>query len=201
MGKGRFPKHRDILVAAWMVFFAVAASPALFARDVFVVISGGVSPFDNNYSQYLQAKAVAGYLRAHYPTNSVWTFFGAGNLEGQKAVLCDVLHEVHAEGKSLPCWEPGWLPQNLPARSDSILKKLREEILPAVADGGTLFLFVGDHGSRTSGRNAESIINLWGMERDDSSDHGWSMDEKEALTVSQLRKALAGGIGRGRIAF
>ena len=201
MGKGCRYKKRRFLAAVGLALLVAFSAPSLFARDVFVVISGGVSPFDNNYSQYLQAKAVAGYFRQHYPANSVWTFFGAGNPEGEKPFLCDVLREVRKDNMMMPVWEPGILPQNLPARSELILRKLREEILPAVAGGGTLFLFVGDHGSRTPGRNGESIINLWGMERDDDWDHGWSIDEKEALSVTQLRRALAAGIGKGKIVF
>ncbi len=201
MLKGRFPGRRGILAAVCASLIAMLVVSPAAAKDVFVLISGGVSPFENNYSQYLQARGVAEYLRAHYPSDSVWTFFGAGNLEGEKPVLCDVLREVRKNGLSLPYWEPGSLPRNLPARSDIILKKLREEILPAFADGGTLFLFVGDHGSRADDRDGESIINLWTMQRDDGWDHGWSIDDKESLSVSQLRKALASGIGKGKIVF
>jgi hypothetical protein len=78
---------------------------------------------------------------------------------------------------------------------------LRKEILPAVANGGTLYLFVGDHGSRSTGRNPESIIVLWGMYRDDLSEHGWTESDHESLGVSELRRLLAADIGRGRVVF
>ena len=47
------------------------------AQNVFVMLSGGVNPSSNNYSQYLQAKAVTTFLERNYPLDTVWTFFGA----------------------------------------------------------------------------------------------------------------------------
>ena len=70
-----------------LLFFLLLSGQPLLARDVFVMLSGGVSPFNNNYSQYLQAKAMNEYFEKHYPLDSVWTFFGAGNVEGESAVL------------------------------------------------------------------------------------------------------------------
>lgn len=176
-------------------------APALCARDAFVMLSGGDSPFDNNYSQYLQARAVANWFDHNYPRDSVWTFFGAGNVEGQKPVFGDVYRQKESDGALLDSWLPGSLPHNLPARRDVILRVFREEILPAVVDGGTLFLFVGDHGSRSEGPKSESVINLWSVERDPVSEHGWRIDEDETLGVAELRRVLAKGLGKGRVVF
>jgi len=187
-------------VAAAASLLSVFASAAL-AKDVFVLLSGGHSPFDNNYSQYLQARAVADYFERHYPTNSVWIFFGAGNVSGKKPVLADVCQATPRDNLLIPSWLPGALPHNLPARRSIFLGALRNEILPAIADGGTLFLFVGDHGSRTKGRNAQSEIDLWSLSRDEGSDHGWREDEDETLSVSDLRSALTNGIGKGQVVF
>jgi hypothetical protein len=184
-----------------VVTFLVTPAPALYARDVFVMLSGGNSPFDNNYSQYLQARAVAAYFEKHYPPDSVWVFFGAGNVEGQKPVLADVRQETQRDGLVIPSWLPGALPHNLPARRSVFLSALRREILPAIADGGTLFLFVGDHGSRSRGRNPQSEIDLWSLGRDPDSEHGWRENEDETLSVSELRSALTNGIGKGRVVF
>ncbi|HEX4647168.1 MAG TPA: hypothetical protein VH598_16310, partial [Verrucomicrobiae bacterium] len=191
---------------SFILFWAAALvsacfAPALCARDAFVMLSGGDSPFDNNYSQYLQARAVASWFDQNYPRDSVWTFFGAGNVEGQKPVFGDVYRQRERDGLQVDSWLPGSLPHNLPARRDVILRVFREEILPAVADGGTLFLFVGDHGSRTEGRKAESVINLWSVERDPASEHGWRFDEDETLGVAELRRVLAKGLGKGRVVF
>lgn len=171
------------------------------ARNVFVMLSGGVSPSSNNYSQYLQAKAVAGFFERNYSADSVWTFFGAGNVEGEKPVLGDVLHVSQRDGLMLNSWTAGSLAHNRPAKRDVILRALREEILPAVRDGGTLYLFVGDHGSQAARGDRESVINLWELTPDPKSEHGWRSDRTEELGVSELRKVLAEGLGRGRVIF
>lgn len=189
-----------VLLAAWALLWAVGVTDA-GARDVFVMLSGGYTPFDNNYSQYLQARAVSDYFQKHYPANSVWLFFGAGNVTGEKPVLADVCKETVKDGLVLPTWVPGYLPHNLPARRAVFQSALQHEILPAIANGGTLFLFVGDHGSRTKGRNPQSEIDLWSLARDPASDHGWREDEDETLSVSQLRWAITNGIGKGRVVF
>lgn len=184
-----------------MAVMFLACAPALPARDAFVLLSGGNSPFDNNYSQYLQGRAVADYFVKRFPSNSVWIFFGAGNVKGEAPILADVCQETVRDNVILPSWLPGALPHNLPARRAVFLTALRNEILPAIADGGTLFLFVGDHGSRTRGRNSESEIDLWSLGRDPGSEHGWHEDEDETLPVSELRSAIASGIGKGRVVF
>src|SRR4051794_12906870 len=100
-----------------MIFvFAWCWLPGLLARDVFVVLSGGDSPLDNNYSQYLQARAVAAWFEQNHPRDSVWTFFGAGNVTGEKPIFGDVRRQVKRDGLLLDTWLPGALPHNLPAR-------------------------------------------------------------------------------------
>jgi len=173
---------------------------ALQARDAFVMLSGGHSPFDNNYSQYLQARAVVTWLERNYPRDSIWVFFGAGNLEGERPIFCDVRRSVSRTGTAMDSWLPGSLSHNRPARRDVVLRALREEILPAVANGGTLYLFVGDHGSQ-GGTNNESIIDLWGLERDTKNERGWKTARNESLGVTELRQTLAKGIGKGRVVF
>jgi hypothetical protein len=173
----------------------------LCARDAFVLISGGDSPFDNNYSQYLQARGVAAHFQRKYPRDSVWIFFGAGNVEGEPSVFGDVRRQVKRDGLTLDSWLAGSLRCNRPARRDLILRALREEILPAVSGGGTLYLFVGDHGERPRGKDRESLINLWSLERDSESEHGWRSNENETLSVGELRRTLVNGLGKGRVVF
>jgi hypothetical protein len=184
-----------------LLLLIVGGGQPLWARDVFVILSGGVSPFENNYSQYLQARALVNYFEENYPPESTWVFFGAGNVEGQKAVLGDVRREVKRGDTMLDTWLAGSLPRNLPARREVVLKTLKQEILPAVTNGGTIYLFVGDHGSQTSGKDSESVINLWNLEPDPVSEHGWRITGDEALGVAELRRVLAKGIGKGRIVF
>ena len=173
------------------------------ARDAFVVISGGGNPASNHYSQYLQARAYVTYLRAHYPHGSIWTFFGAGNQSGRPPVLFDVEQTGKDDkGRDTTTWIAGVLPDNRPARHDEIARAFREEILPAVKDGGTLYLFVGDHGAPSEDSPGESIISLWGWNRDPTIPYGWrDYRYSETLGVAELRRWLSAGLGRGRVVF
>jgi hypothetical protein len=143
-----------------MALSILLASPCgAWAKDAFVVISGGGSPLSNHYSQYLQARAYATYLHAHYADDSIWTFFGAGNRSGQAPVLFDVEQtERDIHGSDHTRWIAGALPDNRPARHDDIARAFRDEILPRVKNGGTVYLFVGDHGGPSSDSRGESII-------------------------------------------
>jgi hypothetical protein len=194
-------RRRCCGLLGWVSLFAACWVQTVSARDAFVMLSGGNSPIDNNYSQYLQAKAVTAYFERNYPRDSVWVFFGAGNVEGEKPVFGDVHREVTRDGVTVDSWLAGSLRPNLPARREVILRTFRDEILPAVADGGTLFLFVGDHGSRTRGRNGESQIDLWSLQRDPGSEHGWRANDDESLGVAEFRRTLARWIGKGRVVF
>jgi hypothetical protein len=189
-------KIRIFLVCA----LVICRAQTVRAKDAFVLLSGGGSPMDNNYSQYLQAKAMSDFFLRNYPRDEVWIFFGAGNLEGRAPVLSDAHRQSQVNGVTVDSWLPGTLPQNHPARRDLFLRTLADEVLPTVADGGTLYLFVGDHGSRTDGRGAESVITLWEMTPDPAGEHGWT-DNAEMLGVAALRKTLAHGIGRGKVVF
>ena len=201
MAGSHFPIHRPGRFAALLLALVVSVARIVHAGDAFVILSGGDSPMENNYSQYLQARAMAASFETAYPPDSVWVFFGAGNVEGEKPFFSDVYHEIKRDGVLVDSWLPGAIPRNHPARHDAFLRALREEILPVVATGGTLYLFVGDHGSRTRGRNSESIISLWGMYPDPDGEHGWSYNENESLSVSELRRTLAAGLGKGRVVF
>lgn len=189
------------LLRSGILLLVLACAPLLPARDAFVMLSGGVSPWANNYSQYLQARAVVTWLEQNYPRDSVWAFFGAGNVAGEEPIFCDVRREEVRDGKSTETWLAGSISCNRPAQRDLFLKVLREEILPTVADGGTLYLFVGDHGSQSRGTNAESVIDMWGLERDEDSDRKWRNIRNTSLRVSDLRQALAQGLGKGRVVF
>jgi hypothetical protein len=187
-----------------MALSILLASPCgAWAKDAFVVISGGGSPLSNHYSQYLQARAYATYLHAHYADDSIWTFFGAGNRSGQAPVLFDVEQtERDIHGSDHTRWIAGALPDNRPARHDDIARAFRDEILPRVKNGGTVYLFVGDHGGPSSDSRGESIISLWSWDRDPSIPFGWrSYGDSQTLGVAELRRWLSAGLGRGRVVF
>lgn len=182
------------------MFLALHAAVPGYARDAYVLLSGGGTPLTNNYSQYLQAQAMANHLQATYPADSVWVFFGQGNRPGEKPVLADVRKQVKEKGVLRETWLPGVLKNNRRARKADFLTALRDEILPAVHEGGTLYLFIGDHGSLAKEEPKESVVTMWQMNpgRDGKS---WRSDPKEELSVTDLREALAAGLGRGRVVF
>jgi len=170
--------------------------------DAFVVLSGGGTPLTNNYSQYLQARALNDGLRARYAADAVWMFFGAGNRTGEPAVFGDVRRQVKDGALLMESWLPGVLDRNRPATKAEILGALKNEILPRVAGGGTLYLFVGDHGELSRGKNPESAITLWQMVKTGTGGgNGWRSDKNQILTVTELRTALAAGLGEGRVVF
>lgn len=187
------------VVAAGTPAKAQAASrPAAGPHDAFVLLSGGGTPLTNNYSQYLQAKELGAHLQQTYPADSVWVFFGIGNREGEPARLADVHKLVKDGGVLRSSWLPGVLPRNRPARKADFLKALREEILPRVSVGGTLYLFIGDHGTLAKKDPKESVVTMWQLEPKDAS---WRTNPEEELSVTELRDALAAGLGRGRVVF
>jgi len=171
-------------------------------RDAYVLLSGGGTPLSNNYSQYLQARAIAAFFGRECPPDATWVFFGIGNQEGAAPILADARRETKAGGLLVQSWLPGALPRNRPATKESFLKALREEVLPTVRDGGTLYLLVGDHGELAgTGDKRESAITLWQLKRGRRRAGGWYSDDKEILGVAELRKVLEEGLGRGRVVF
>lgn len=182
---------------------AAARVPSGRTGDAFVVLSGGGTPLSNNYSQILQARALNDWLRARYPSEAVWTFFGAGNRAGAPAVFADTRRQVKQDGLLVESWLPGALHANRPATRAEILGALKHEILPRVVAGGTLYLFVGDHGELSRGPQRESQITLWEMVRTGGAgaEAGWRTDPKQVLTVGDVRAALDGGLGAGRVVF
>ncbi|MBI5768456.1 MAG: hypothetical protein HZA93_11720 [Verrucomicrobia bacterium] len=168
--------------------------------DAFVILTGGGTPLTNEYSHYLQARALSDFFHARYPAEAVWTFFGIGNRTGAPGILADVHRQTKDGGLVLDSWFPGALRSNRPATKESFLAALRDEILPRVAGGGTLYLFVGDHGELSPAKDGESAVTMWQLRRG-SGGRGWNTDNRGVLTVTELRAALATGLGRGRVVF
>ncbi len=178
------------------------------AKDAYVLISGGGTPSGNNYSQYLQARAYVKYMHENFPKDSVWVFFGAGNVTGKPPVLSDVVkvEKDPDDGSRRTIYLPGALPDNRPARRADIVNAFRNEILPAVSNGGTLYLLVGDHGSPSGSGSApddvgESVITLFSWDRDVNHPNGWRSYRGEDLGVAELRRLLMGGLGKGKVVF
>lgn len=70
--------------------------------------------------------------------DQTYFFFGAGNRPGESVKIADTRRQYKKDGLFLESGVPGPLHANRPATRDSILTALREEILPTVAEGGTL---------------------------------------------------------------
>ncbi len=170
-------------------------------RDAFVLLSGGGTPLSNHYSQYLQARALTGFFERSGPPGATWVFFGIGNRPDQPLRLADAHRTTERDGVRLESWVPGILRGNRPATRESFLSALRTEILPVVRDGGTLYLFVGDHGELAKGDPAESAITMWQLKQGAGRGNRWTTDSKEILRVSELRQVLAEGLGQGRVVF
>src|SRR5437016_5058504 len=98
MAGSHHPISRLARIAVLLLALAVSGARSVQAGDAFVILSGGDSPMENNYSQYLQARAMAAFFERAYPSNSVWVFFGAGNVAGEKPVFSDVYHEIKRDG-------------------------------------------------------------------------------------------------------
>ena len=179
----------------------LAPPPATRARHALVLLSGGGTPFSNHYSQYVQAKALTAFFERAYPDEPTWIFFGMGNRPDAPPELADAHRLIVRDGLELDAWEPGVLRGNRAATRANFLRALREEILPTVRDGGTLHLFIGDHGELTKPEEGESAITLWQFKRGSRRRGAWFTDEKELLTVTELRQALAEGLGQGRVIF
>jgi len=178
------------------------AAGAARPRDAYVLLSGGGTPLSNNYSQYLQARALGDFLGREFPPESTWVFFGVGTRDGAVPVLADVRREVKRDGFVVQSWVPGLLAKNRPATRESFLRALREEVLPTVRGGGTLYLFVGDHGELAGAKEKrESAITLWQLKPGRRRSGSWTTDEREILGVAELREVLAAGLGQGRVVF
>jgi hypothetical protein len=172
------------------------------SRDAYVLLSGGGTPLTNNYSQYLQARAIASFFERECPPERTWVFFGAGNREGDAPLLADARREKKQDGFLVQSWLPGTLARNRPATRDSFLRALKDEILPLVREGGTLYLLIGDHGELAGPKDKQqSAVTMWQLKRSRRRAGGWATDESEILGVAELRDVLAAGLGEGRVVF
>jgi hypothetical protein len=61
-----------------------------------------------------------------------------------------------------------------------------------VRGGGTLYLFIGDHGELAGPRDRrESAITMWQLKSSRRRAGEWYTDDKEILGVAELRQVLA----------
>ena len=192
---------RHLLRAMAVIGFCLIEGPVAFGGDALVIISGGGTPFINEHSHYLQARALLDNLAPRFPSNAVWVFFGAGNRSGSPALYSDTHRQVVTAAGQTDRWEPGFLPGNRPATREAILRTLRDEVCPVIHDGGTLFLLVGDHGHLSRTSRPESQIVLWQFDpKPMAASEPWSIDTLQVLGAGELFQALSGR-GLGRVVF
>ena len=143
------------------------------------MLSGGVNPTSNHYSQYLQAQAVNQYRVSHGLPGMVQ--FGAGYQPGASAeMLHDVQQVVVVDGVRQTQYIQGEIPNNRPATATEVQAVFGEITALPVGSIDHFVLFVGDHGSPNSTdlscfdfsadddfdlikrqNYSDSLINLW----------------------------------------
>lgn len=70
-----------------------------------------------------------------------------------------------------------------------------------MSGGGTLYLFVGDHGSSDETKGHDTTIDLWGIAPDPASERKWKSVRHEKFTSADLRELFPQGLDRGRVVF
>ena len=193
----RCPERANSLGRACLLVSVIIAALAVFAprtsarpresgnaatrsSDLLVLVSGGGNPLSNQYSQYLQARVLAGWLQKNHQRDRVSVFFGAGNTRPG-----DGFPDVHAveqrQGREVHRFLPGAIEGSSSASRTNILKYFsRRDIRRST---GNLFLFVGDHGIPGQGYRNNCIV-LWSREMDGSA------LKENCLSVSDMRRLL-----------
>lgn len=149
--------------------------------DLLVLISGGGNALSNQYSQYLQTKVLADWLRRRYKKpGQLRVFFGAGNRTPGRG-YADV-HAIERNGdRQIHRFLPGAIEGNTKASRSHIASFFaRADVRNARGD---LFLFVSDHGI-AGGDFLNNCIVLW------SPDNGRVPEEERCLSVKDLREML-----------
>lgn len=139
-----------------------------FAADHFFVLSGGDSPNSNHYSQYLQTKTLADWLKNRFGKNQVDVLFGAGNSPENPKILPDVHAKFEREGEFLHQVFYGVIAKNRPATREAVLKALHTAV-QSTPKNDTFFFFVSDHGMPNPEADdyENNCINLWSYTPDD----------------------------------
>ncbi len=161
-----------------------------------MVLSGGVSSFQNHYSQYLQTKLLAEHMRSRLTPEQVDLFFAAGNNETTKELFPDVHRYIQSSGLSrVDQLLPGIISGNRPA-TPTVVKEYFDTELPAKIDpSGTLFLLVTDHGAPNprlidaTDPYADNCIDLWSGKAT-TRDNSLYEDLRNCFSVKKLEQGL-----------
>lgn len=189
------------LICAFFIHISMIAY-----ADQILVLSGGGSPENNHYSQYLQTKTLYSDLKERFSDLSPSLFFGAGNRTGTAATIGDV-HRVYKEDDLLFSeMIPGFIPDNNAATPKNI-NQYFDRLL--IAPNETFFMLVSDHGSpfiNSRGEIDESFSNncieLWGTSIDLKADtYKENPPYLRCLSKNSLQTKLRKAAAKGRVVF
>lgn len=192
--------------------FAISFISLLFIFQAFVsfasprvlILSGGGDPVHNNYSQYLQTKALADHLRKRFGKKNVDVFFGAGNSGAKNGkVLPDVNAKITDEktGRQRVETVYGAIKHNKPGTKAAVTSYLKNDLPKKVKADDTFFLFVSDHGLPNPGRDdyADNCIHLWSYDASESPQNpSW---QDMCLSKSELKNMIEKDVPARRTVF
>ncbi len=134
-----------------LVVFAGIFLPALVSyaapEDRAIVLSGGLDPFENRNSLYLQTQMILETLHGRMSPGQIDLFFGAGNSPSTRNLIPDV-HRFSTRSRLDFVDElvPGILPDNRAADSPTLEEYFHSELPNKMNPKGNLFFLVSDHG-------------------------------------------------------
>lgn len=192
-----------------VAFLAVSIhSQMAFSADRFFVLSGGDSPSNNHYSQYLQTKTLADWLKNHFGEKRVDVLFGIGNSPKNPKIFPDVHAKFERDDGFLHQVFYGVIANNRPATRQETVQALRKAV-QATPQDDTFFLFVSDHGmpNQDADNYEDNCINLWSYNPKDESKGEWkdmclsrkelqSLLKRDGKTVFAMSQCYSGSFHR-----
>ncbi len=150
-----------------LTFVVCFVATTLYGSQDFLVLSGGISPRFNHYSNYKQTITLSEFLIAKFGENSVSIMFGAGNTIDTPTISPDV-HKVQiiADDLKLDMMVYGVFKNNSEATENNV-KKFLNFILNNNTNN-PFFLFVSGHGipNRNDQDFSDNCIALWGYDEE-----------------------------------
>lgn len=150
-----------------LIFVVCFISTISYGSQDFLVLSGGISPKYNNYSNYRQTIILSEFLIKKGGEESVSIMFGAGNVINGPLHYPDV-HKAQklSDNKILDSMVYGALRKNTPATEKNV-KKILNDLLNSETND-PLFIFISDHGfpNVDDPHYSDNCMALWGYEEE-----------------------------------
>lgn len=191
-----------------LALFLTGLTSTVFA-DQILVLSGGISPTNNHFSQYLQTKTLFDDLSARFPEASPRVMFGAGNREGEAMILADAYRTVSKDGLDVETLVPGFIKGNVAATPKNVENFFRTPKLGQMKRHENFFMFVSDHGSPYTKNDGtldstftNNCIDLWGFAADADAGVVVEIDAQErCLSKDRLKIHLESQVSAGKSIF